>query len=169
MELSVILYYVLMIIAGLSAIAIIFTRNVLYAALLLIVTLLAIAGLYILLFAEFIAVTQILIYAGGVLVIVLFGIMLSTRLEGKPLMTETNNKFMAGIIGIGVFSLVIYAMKNFVLVNVKNQSQVFDNPINEIGTLLMSDWLLPFEIAGILLLVVLVGATNMAKIIKEKI
>jgi NADH:ubiquinone oxidoreductase subunit 6 (subunit J) len=169
MEVSVILYYVLMIIAGLSAIAIIFTRNVLYAALLLIVTLLAIAGLYILLFAEFIAVTQILIYAGGVLVIVLFGIMLSTRLEGKPLMTETNNKFMAGIIGIGVFSLVIYAMKNFVLVNVKNQSQVFDNPINEIGTLLMSDWLLPFEIAGILLLVVLVGATNMAKIIKEKI
>jgi len=169
MELSVLLYYVLMIAAGLSAIAIIFTRNVLYAALLLIVTLISIAGLYILLFAEFIAVTQILIYAGGVLVIILFGIMLSTRLQGKPLMTETNNKFMAAIIGIGLFSLLIFAMKNFVLVNVKSQAQVYDNQVKEIGVLLMSDWLLPFEVAGILLLVVLVGATNIAKTNKQKI
>lgn len=168
MDLPEILYYFFIAIAALSAIAIIFVRNVLYAALLLIVTLLSVAALYILLFAEFVAITQILIYAGGILVIILFGIMLSTRLQGKPLMAGSSNLFSATIIGLGTFSLIIFGIRNFALVSAKGDAILFKNQVNQIGVLLMTDWLLPFEVAGILLLIVLVGASNIASTDKEK-
>ncbi len=168
MELHTIIFYVFIAIASLSALSIIFIRNVLYAALLLIVTLLSLAGIYILLFAEFIAVTQMLIYAGGVLVILLFGIMLSTRLQGKPVMSETRNKFSALIIGAGSFALLFLSLKNFELVFTKSSTQIYVNQVNEIGVLLMSDWLLPFEVAGVLLLISLVGATAIAKTTADK-
>jgi NADH:ubiquinone oxidoreductase subunit 6 (subunit J) len=168
MNLPEILYYFFIALAALSSIAIIFVRNVLYAALLLIVTLLSVAALYILLFAEFVAVTQILIYAGGILVIILFGIMLSTRLQGKPLMVGSSNLLSATIIGLGTFSLIVFGIRNFTLVSAKGGAILFKNQVNEMGVLLMTDWLLPFEVAGILLLIVLVGASNIASTDKEK-
>lgn len=162
MELSEIITYFLMAITALSAISIIFVRNVLYASLLLIVCLLALAGIYVVLYAEFIAITQILIYAGGVIVLLLFGIMLSSRIQGKPMMSESRNIFTAFVVGIGMFFLVTYCMQDFTAPQNKSSEMLLDNQVNNFGILIMTDWLIPFEIAGLLLLISLVGASVVA-------
>src|SRR6188768_2149670 len=93
------LFYSLEVLAFASALCILFTKNVFYAALLLIICLLSIAGIYIMANAEFLAVTQILIYAGGVLVLIIFGVMLTTRISGKPLVVKNDNWFAGSLVG----------------------------------------------------------------------
>jgi NADH:ubiquinone oxidoreductase subunit 6 (subunit J) len=80
--------YVFVFAATLSVSVMLFTRTVFFAALGLIACLISIAGIYALLYAEFLAITQLVIYVGGVLVLILFGIMLTNRITGKPLRTE---------------------------------------------------------------------------------
>jgi NADH:ubiquinone oxidoreductase subunit 6 (subunit J) len=104
MTLATFMLYFFEAIAAAAAIAIVLVRNVFYGALLLIVCLLALAGIYVLAFAEFVAVTQILIYAGGILVIIIFGIMLTTRIADKPLKVEHANIFSGLLLAGGCFS-----------------------------------------------------------------
>ena len=73
MNITVFMLYFFEIAAALSAVSLIFIRHVFYGALLMVICLLSVAGLYVLMFAEFVAVTQVLVYAGGVLVIIIFG------------------------------------------------------------------------------------------------
>jgi len=161
------IFYFLEAVAALAAIGILIVRNVFYAALLLLVTLLCVAGIYVLSFAEFIAVTQILVYAGGILVLIIFGIMLTSRISGKPLMVS--NKYWLGAMLAGGFFFVL-------LVNLfLKQSYASSvgvpapgNTIQQVGVSLMSDFILPFEVAGILLLVALVGAAITASFMKKR-
>ena len=155
--------------AALSAISLIFIRNVFYGALLLIGCLLALAGIYVLAFAEFIAVTQILVYAGGILVVILFGIMLTTKISGKPLVVEHNNKLSGALVGISFLVLIIYSLlkESFTIAPSSNRTTDFDN-LQIIGIGLMNDFVLPFEIAGILLLISLIGASVVASTAKSK-
>lgn len=163
MSLSAFMFYFLESIAALSAIALIFIRNVFYGALLLIICLLALAGIYVLAFAEFIAITQILVYAGGILVVIIFGIMLTTKISGKPLVVEHAYGVPGALIGISSFILVVYFLSKESFVEVPSPSAQMDfNSINIIGISLMSDYMLPFEVAGILLLVSLIGAAVVA-------
>ena len=83
MNIAQFMFYFFEAFAAISAIALIFIKNVFYGALLLIICLLCLAGIYIMAFAEFIAVTQILVYAGGILVVIIFGIMLTTKISGN--------------------------------------------------------------------------------------
>lgn len=152
-------FYIFALLAVAAGVGILITRQLFHGALMLLVCLLCIAGIYVLALAELVAVTQILIYAGGVVVIIIFGIMLTTRISGKPLVV-TNNKWFAGIlVGLSMMSVLI------VLVSRQDFGTpgVFESPsdftiINQLGIALMTDYLLPFEVAGILLLVALVGA-----------
>ena len=151
--------------AGASAVGVLLMRNVLYAALLLIICLLCLAGIYILLQAEFLAITQIMIYAGGILVLLIFGIMLTTKKEGKPLEVGNHGLLPGSLVGLGFLFLLIYSIQtasfNF------PQSQMASNNITEVGTKIMSDYVAPFEVAGILLLVTLIGAAIMASVTKN--
>src|SRR5688572_7296386 len=106
MTLISVLFYFFVIVAGSAAMALAMIRNVLYGALLLVVCLLALAGIYVLAFAEFIAVTQILIYAGGILVVIIFGIMLTTKISQKPLVVEHSYVMSGLLVAIGCFSLL---------------------------------------------------------------
>lgn len=164
------LLYVFIAMAGLSSFGILLIRNVFHGALLLLMCLLAIAGLYVLLFAELLAVTQILVYAGGILVVIIFGIMLTTKLSGKPLVV-TDNKWLAGVmVGVPVF----YLLANFILqekieiLTTKTPTNNKWSSINSIGIEIMTDYLLPFEIAGLLLLIALVGAAVIASFRKRE-
>ena len=76
-----------------GAIAILFSKNVFKAALWLLVCLLSVAALFVLSFAEFVAIAQVLIYAGGVLIVILFGIMFTTKMNNKPLAVGNTNLF----------------------------------------------------------------------------
>lgn len=144
-----------------SVIVMLLTRTVFYAALALIACLISIAGIYALLYAEFIAITQLVIYAGGVLILILFGIMLTHRIAGKPLQAESQHNVAGIIVSVGMFLLlmVAYLKTSF--------SQVYPAPaqgnhIKQIGMELMTTYVAPFEIGGLLLLVCLIGASLMA-------
>jgi NADH:ubiquinone oxidoreductase subunit 6 (subunit J) len=160
MNVSSFMFYFFEAFAAISAIALIFIKNVFYGALLLFICLLCLAGIYVMAFAEFIAVTQILVYAGGILVVIIFGIMLTTKISGKPLVVEHAHTFSGVLAGISFFSLLVwYIFKQSFLTSGVPGS--FNN-IQSVGIGLMTEYALPFEVAGILLLIALIGAAVMA-------
>jgi NADH-quinone oxidoreductase subunit J len=158
-------FYIFSFLAVAAASGILFTNRLFHGALMLLVCLLSIAGIYVVSFAELVAVTQILIYAGGVLVIIIFGIMLTTKISGKP-MIVTNNKWFAGLLlGLPLMALLIVLTtnENFNITGVYDHDPQY-TLINRLGIALMTDYLLPFEVAGLLLLIALVGAAVAAAI-----
>ncbi|MEL6534890.1 MAG: NADH-quinone oxidoreductase subunit J [Bacteroidota bacterium] len=144
------------------------TKNVLYAAYGLMATLLGMAALYVFLGADFVGATQIIVYVGGVLVLVLFGVMLTNRLSGQKILSTSHNRlagYSLALILLAVFGFAIYSL---------NWSGVKATPtegtVKPIGQALMTDYLLAFELIGVLLLIVLVGAAYVARLsgAKEK-
>lgn len=159
------LFYFFMLLAALSAGAILFSGNVFKSALLLLVCLLSIAALYVFSFAEFLAVTQILIYAGGVLVIIIFGIMLTTAISGRALSVGHTNIFSGAVAGISLFTVLVMYLP---AMSPQKNSGLSPENIGVIGVKIFSAYSLPFEIAGLLLLVALVGAAVITSHLKSK-
>jgi NADH:ubiquinone oxidoreductase subunit 6 (subunit J) len=159
-----ILFYLFMALAAGSAVAILFSKNILKSALYLLLCLLSVAALYVLAFAEFLAVTQILIYAGGVLVIILFGIMLTTKISGRPLIVKNTHMLGGGIAGIGLF----FYLTGYLPLLQRPTKGLSPENINVIGLAIFSDFSLPFEIAGVLLLVALIGAAVITSELKSR-
>jgi NADH:ubiquinone oxidoreductase subunit 6 (subunit J) len=159
-----ILFYFFMALAAGGAVAILFSKNIFKSALYLLVCLLSVAALYVLAFAEFLAVTQILIYAGGVLVVIIFGIMLTTKISGRPLIVKNAHMLGGGIAGIGLF---IYLTRYLPFLQRPTEGLSPEN-INVIALAIFSDFSLPFEIAGVLLLVALIGAAVITSELKSR-
>lgn len=164
-----ILFYIFALLAVLSGAYMVLTRNLLYAGFSLLVTLLSVAGIYVLLFADFIAVTQLMVYVGGVLVLILFGIMLSSRVHDKSVMSENVNTVWGTLITFIVLSGLSYTilqaniqslpwLQNADVLALGSQKST----VQAIGIKLMTDFVLPFEIASLLLLIALVGAAYIA-------
>ncbi len=161
-----IIFYAFAVITVVSAVGVVFSRNILYAAFSLLFTFFGIAALYVLLTADFIAVTQILLYVGGILVLIIFGVMLTSRafnvevkrgfLKRIPAVFVT--AALAGTL-IGVLTTTRWPSVNFL---------PYEETARPIGVLLMTQFVLPFELASILLLVALVGAVIIARREKEK-
>jgi NADH-quinone oxidoreductase subunit J len=167
MNLVAIIFYFFVLLAALSAMGILLMKNVFKAALLLLICLLCLAAIYILAFAEFVAVTQILIYAGGVMVVIIFGIMLTSRLAGKPLEVNNANIFSGLLASIILLILLVnFYSKYFTITN--SGSLPTTGSIETIGINFMTKFALPFEIAGILLLVALIGAAVITSFMKIK-
>ncbi len=160
-----ILFYILSAIILASALLILIGKNVIHSVYLLVLALIAIAGIYVISNAEFIAVTQIIIYAGGILILLVFGIMLTNRVSGGKILTASSNQVMGILLGITFFILLLSAVLqvHFPLSNVSGTNGLTDNTrIQGIGILLMTEYILPFETAGILLLMALIGASFLA-------
>ncbi len=156
-------FYLFMAMAGVSGFSILLVKNVLHAVLLLLVCLLSVAGLYILLSAEFLAVVQILIYAGGVVVLLIFGIMLSSRISSKPLVSASQNNASGILTGVSILGLLLFCFQGVYIENADTGPA-----IPAIGFSLMTAYSAPFELAGILLLVTLMGAAVTARTIERK-
>ena len=157
-------FYLLAIVAIVSAIAVITRRNPVHAALSLIVTLLSLAGLYLMLYAPFVAGVQIVLYAGGIMVLFLFVIML-VNLEKNIREYQWNKQWMVGTVA----ALVLGGLLLFV---VRRGYDIFPKTFvglpegqntQQVGIWLYGNYMLPFEIASLLLLVAIVGAVVMAK------
>jgi NADH:ubiquinone oxidoreductase subunit 6 (subunit J) len=168
MSLAAFMFYFFESVAALSAVGLALVRNVFYGALLLVVCLLALAGIYVLAFAEFIAVTQILIYAGGILVVIIFGIMLTTKISQKPLVVEHSYVMSGLLVAIGCFGLLSLVLSNESFVSPVRGALRTVNSAQTIGVSLFSKYMLPFEIAGVLLLIALIGASVLASNIKSR-
>ena len=141
-----------------GALGVVATRNVVHAALFLLLSLLGAAGAYLLLFAEFLALVQVLIYGGAVTIVVLFAVML-TRSSEYPRITD-NPQWPLGLLTAAVLAVVLGAA--FWLapeMPAQPQAPVF----TDLGQSLFTKWALPFEIASLVLLVALIGAIIIAR------
>lgn len=160
MNVATLLHYFFLAAAALATVALLFVRNVFYGALLLIITLLSLAGLYVLSFAEFLAITQILVYAGGILVVIIFAIMLTSHLNGKPLLVGHSNQFAGGLVGTMILGYLIYLIVGQFPLHTGTSLQPFS--ISTLGRLLLTEYVLPFEVTGVVLLIALIGAAVIA-------
>ncbi len=141
-----------------GALGVVSTRNVVHAALFLLVSLLAVAGLYVLLLTEFLALVQIFIYGGAIIIVLLFAIML-TRSREYPRISDNGQWPLAAVAALAFFGLLT---ASFVVNNpgAVERSRV---PFATLGRSLFTDWALPFEIASLVLLIALIGAIVIAR------
>lgn len=158
---SSLVFYTLAFMTVVSAGIVVFSNNLIYSAFSLLFTFFGLAGLYLLLGADFIAGAQVLIYVGGILVLLLFGVMLTNRISQVRLRQESLQRLPSAFIVLGVFIV----LARMVLSTPWNTTagQPFQSTVASIGVLLMTDFLLPFEVVSILLLIALVGAAFIAR------
>ncbi len=157
-------FYMLSGIAVVSGILVITRKNPVHSAISLIFTLLSLAGLYLMLYAPFVAAVQIILYAGGIMVLFLFVIML-VNLERNRREEQFNRQWLIGLL----VTLSLGALVGYVYV--KGQSVFPEHVVQlpeslntqQIAIGLYQNYMLPFEIASLLLLVAIVGAVVMAK------
>ncbi len=155
------IFYAFAIITVVSAFIVVLSKNIIYSAVSLFITLFGVAGFFVLLHADFIAVTQIMIYIGGILVLLIFGVMLTTKITDVKLKTKNINALTSAIFVIGITAVLIFIM---LTTNWKVAEVVkYDETIDKIGVLLLTDYLLPFEIASLILLIALIGAAMYAR------
>ena len=157
-------FYFLAAMAIISAILVITRKNAVHSALSLIVTLLSLAGLYLMLYAPFVAGVQVILYAGGIMVLFLFVIML-VDLEHLAKTEQFNKQWHIGLLAClvlgAMFLYVVTKGKAIFPVDVVSMPEAENS--QKVGLLLYQNYLLPFEIASLLLLVAIVGAVVMAK------
>ena len=153
---------VLFVIAGIltlgGGLGVVATRNVVHAALSLLVSLIAVAGLYLLVFAEFLALVQVLIYGGAIVIVLLFAIML-TRSEEYPRISDNPQWPLAIVAGLAVFGVLAAAF----LWKLPPDSSAESPGISKLGDSLFTTWALPFELVSLVLLVALIGAIIIAR------
>jgi NADH:ubiquinone oxidoreductase subunit 6 (subunit J) len=154
MSVVTVITYILIVIAAISAVAVLFVKEVFHAALLLLICLLCVAGIFVTFNAEFLAVVQLIVYAGGVLLIIVFGIMLTVRSKESHMQNDSRNEIMSGVVGLILFAMLVYAIDG----TSHEPGTITALSPENIGFLLMTDYALPFETAGMLLLICLVGA-----------
>lgn len=163
MSLTTLIAYLFFALTVLSALAVVLTRNVLYAAFSLMVTFLGIAALYVFASADFLAITQILVYVGGILVLLIFGVMLTNRISGQAVRTESHNRGWGILIGLAFLGLVGYGIFTTAWPTAPLPLAETASTIRPLGIGLMSEYVLPFELTGVLLLVALIGAAYVAQ------
>jgi NADH:ubiquinone oxidoreductase subunit 6 (subunit J) len=163
MSLLLFIFYFFEALAALSAILLLLVKNIFHAALALLTCLLSIASLFAMSAAEFPAVSQLLLYAGGIVVLIIFGIMLTNKAGSQSISIKNNAVASTLAIGAATFYLLVFfAGKSMFAMRSLPISQQPFNSIQTIGIELMTDYILPFELTGILLLVVLAGAATVA-------
>jgi len=163
-----VLFIVLGAIAIVAALGVIIARKAIYSALFLLVNFCSLAGLYLLLNAQFLAAAQVIVYAGAIVVLFLFATMLlGGSEETANLKSQISKNYLAIALAVILFLEVGYVVVSATLTG----TQGSDTPeaiasvgnVQAIGQLLFTDYLLPFELAAVLLLIGIVGAVVLAK------
>lgn len=185
-----IFFYLFALITGVSAVMAVLVKNIVHAAFALLFTFLGVAGIYVLLNADFLAVTQIMVYVGGILVLMIFGVMLTNRVTDINIKAGASSRIPAALLVVVFGSILGYATlttkwttnKDLPWNNTQqwsgnvyerieqNEHKTADDKTKgsvgtaeEIGKLMLTDHLLPFEVISVLLLVALVGSAMLAR------
>lgn len=154
-------FYLIAFVIIISAILVVSLKNIFHSALLLILALFGVAGIYILLDAEFLAAVQILIYVGAVSILIIFAIMLTSQLASKRIKQSNEQVTVALFVCAGLLAVSLASLPNTVW-------RIVDSPLPEkniftLGKLLMTDFVLPFEVVSVVLLAALIGAVVLAR------
>lgn len=156
---EVIFYFI----AGLTvigALGVVTARNVIHSALFLILALIAVAGIFILLAAEFLAIVQVLVYGGAVTILILFAMML-TRVRDLP-RALNGPQWPLALVAAGAFGVTtVVAVANTKFPGESEEINVIS--FEAIGDSLFTKWAVPFEIASLVLIVALIGAIVLAR------
>ena len=145
-----------------SAFWVVISPNLIHSAVSLLITLFGVAGLYVFLYADFLAATQIVIYVGGILVLIIFGVMLTNKIDKPVIASDSSNK----VIGLFVSSFIFSMLAIIVLQTPWNiNSNISQGPstVELIGHLILGKYLLPFELISVLLLAALTGSAMLAR------
>jgi len=143
-----------------SAVAVVTMKNIFHSLLFLVLTFLGIAGIYLLLSADFLAAVQVLVYVGAITVLIMFALMLTSKLMSKRISQTMEQWIVALPVTLGILVVLI----RLVVFNPWGMKAAPAGPTTGIiGTSLMTKYLLPFELASIVLLVAMVGAILLAK------
>jgi NADH-quinone oxidoreductase subunit J len=133
-----------------------FSKNIVYSAFALLLSFFSVAGLYVFLSADFIAATQVLVYIGGILVLILFGVMLTEKIEKVNISNQALKPLRAWLLLLVSAAILIAAILK---TDWDTKSPLPPAPTTgELGNAFLTRYLLPFEIASVLLLVALIGA-----------
>lgn len=160
--LSEYLFYFLSFVAIFSAIMMVFSKNPVHSVLYLVVTFFSIAGHYFLLNAQFLGVVHIIVYAGAIMVLFLYVIMmLNLNKEIEPM--KSNLQKFISVVSAGLLSLVLIATVRTAEVKSIATSNSQIGFVENLGQTLFNDYLLPFELASVLLLAAMVGAVFLSK------
>ncbi len=144
-----------------SAAFVVLNNQLIYSAVALLFTLFGVAGLYVFLWADFIAGIQILVYVGGILVLVIFGIMLTNKIRSVRISHKSIQQGVGGVVTFWFFIFLFIALSKapWAVSSAVEPS----GTVREIGILLLTDFLLPFEIISVLLLGALIGAAVLSR------
>ncbi len=159
------MFYIFALLVCISSWAIVLGRNIVRMAVYLLLTLGGSAGMYFMLEAEFLAAIQLIVYSGGTLILIIFGVMLTSKNPFAHLQVQLWEKIVAIGLALAIGGLVLFALVRTPHVINANQlmaSSGYDQ-VHAIGQGLLSTQLVAFEVAGVLLLVVMVGAAYMAR------
>jgi NADH-quinone oxidoreductase subunit J len=162
MDLFVIVFYVFALLTLVSASVVVFSKNIVRSAFSLLFTFFGVAGLYVLLMADFLALTQLMIYVGGILVLVIFGVMLTSRQINVDAKTGTVQTLPAVLI-VAAIAGTLVGMFWSTDWRIKGSLPETASSGHTIGNMLLTSYLLPFEVASVVLLVALVGAAMIAR------
>ena len=155
------IFGVLSVVMGLAALRVVTTQNVVHAALYLVVVLGGVAGIFILLAAEFAAITQVLVYIGAIVVLFLFGLMLTKAPIGKAANLDNDQKFVGALVALMLFGVLAWSQIDAFGRVVVEPERVGNSAM--VGNSIFTQYLVPFEIISVLLLAALVGAVVIAR------
>jgi NADH-quinone oxidoreductase subunit J len=155
------IFYVFAVITVGSAAVVVLARSLIYSAFALLFTFFGVAGLYVLLGADFLAATQLLIYVGGILVLLLFGVMLTHKIYELDLRSEVTQFLPGAIIWSGILALLLVTIFRTRWRIGPGRAPLATT--REIGEQFLGAYLLPFEASSVLLLVALIGAAMIVR------
>ena len=160
-DLGEILFFIIVSLTIVSAYWVVMSPNLVHSAVSLLFTLFGVAGLYVFLFADFIAASQVIIYVGGILVLIIFGVMLTNKIADPMLSNQSQNQIIAG-----VFCFILLIFQFQIIFNTNwyiGELLTRESTVDEIGMLLLTTYLLPFEVVSVLLLAALIGSAMLSR------
>ena len=158
MDAQAVAFGIVAVAALVSGFGVVTSRNVAHAAIFLLVSLASVAGVFILLVAEFLALVQVLIYGGAVTIVLLFALML-TRAEDFSRVQNNPQWAVAAVAALGVLGVL-----GAVILSDRLDTQELQGPsLQALGGELFTNWVVPFEIASLVLLMALIGAIILAR------
>ena len=162
-------FYLIAAIMVVAAVRVVTTKNVVHAALYLVMVLAGVAAQYILLASEFVAITQVLVYIGAIVVLFLFGIMLTKAELGVSNDLDNNapQKIVGAVVAVSLGGLLLWALNdkwNGARIDVIGKTtQELGQTTPQISDSIFSTYLVPFEVSSVLLLAALIGAIVLAR------
>ena len=159
-EPSLVLFYIAGALTLGGALGVVMTRNIVYAAFALLASMMGVAGVFLLLFAEFLALVQVLIYGGTIVIVVLFALML-TRIQDFEHLSDNRQWPIAALIALAIFGLLAVGIAGTDVRVAEGGRQVVE--FRALSESLFVQWAVPFEVASLVLLVALIGAIVMVR------